>query len=140
MKNNNVLDASAIPQVAMDAMNDVHRDELDIVNNVNSAILANDAAQVTQLCQQWLEHTKAHFNKENSMMEKYSFPAYHCHYGEHVEALQDLESIIQGWNDNNVFETLAVYVRDTWPKWYVNHINTMDTVTSAFIKQCISNA
>jgi len=139
MKNNNVLEASAIPQVAMDAMNDVHRDELNIVNNVNSAIVVNDAERVTQLCKQWLEHTKAHFDKENSMMEKYGFPAYHCHHGEHVEALQGLEAIIQEWNDNNDFEVLAAYVTDTWPQWYVTHITTMDTVTSAFIKQSISN-
>lgn len=139
MTNNNVLDASAIPQVAMDAMNDVHREELDIVNNVNSAILSSDSEQITRLCHQWLEHTKAHFDRENSMMEKYDFPAYHCHHGEHVDALQDLESIINAWKDTNDLDALTVYVRDTWPKWYVNHISTMDTITSAFIKQSISN-
>ena len=139
MTNNNVLEASAIPQVAMDAMNDVHRDELDIVNNVNSAILANDAAKITQLCHQWLEHTKAHFDRENSLMEKYGFPAFHCHHREHVTALLDLEAIVNAWKDTNDQEALSVYVRDTWPKWYVNHISTMDTVTSAFIKQSMLN-
>ena len=73
------------------------------------------------------------------MMEKYGFPAYHCHHGEHVTALQDLEAIVNAWKDTNDQETLAVYVSDTWPKWYVNHISTMDTVTSAFINQSISN-
>ena len=140
MKNNNVLEASAIPQVAMDAMNDVHRDELNIVNNVNSAILANDSAQITQLCRQWLEHTKAHFDRENSLMEKYGFPAYHCHHGEHVTALHELESIVNTWKDTNDQGALAVYIRETWSKWYVNHISTMDTaVTSAFIKRSILN-
>lgn len=139
MKNNNVLEVSAIPQVAMDVMNDVHREELEIVNNINSAIVADDAAQITQLCQLWLGHTKAHFDKENSMMEKYAFPAYHCHYGEHTDALQGLEAIVNAWEESNDLEALAVYVRDTWPIWYVNHITTMDTVTSAFIKQSMSN-
>jgi hemerythrin len=139
MENNNVLEVSEIPQVAMDAMNDVHREELDIVNNVNSAILANDITQLTHWCQQWLEHTKAHFDRENSLMEKYDFPAYLCHHGEHVNALQDLESIINTWNDTHDLDALAVYVREAWPKWYVNHISTMDTVTSAFIKQSILN-
>jgi len=139
MTNNNVLEASAIPQVAMEAMNDVHREELDIVNNVNLAILANDVSQITLLCHRWLEHTKAHFDRENSMMEKYGFPAFHCHHGEHVNALQDLESIINVWKDANDLDALAVYVREIWPKWYVNHISTMDTVTSAFIKQSMLN-
>lgn len=139
MANNNVLESNDIPQVAMDAMNDVHRNELNIVNNVNAAILANDSEKITQLCQQWLEHTKAHFDRENSMMKMYGFPAFHCHQGEHVEALQGLESIINGWENNNDLEGLLIYVRDVWPKWYVNHISTMDVVTSAFIKECLEN-
>lgn len=73
------------------------------------------------------------------MMEKYGFPAYHCHHGEHVEALKGLESVIQDWNDRHDMHDLTVYVRDDWPQWYINHISTMDTVTSAFIKQSMLN-
>ena len=134
---NNVLEVAQIPQVAMDAMNDVHREELDIVNNVSAAIAVKDSAKISKLCNQWLEHTKAHFARENTMMETYGFPAFHCHHEEHVEALQGLESIISAWNENADLEVLTVYVKDTWPKWYVNHISTMDTVTSAFIKSCL---
>ena len=138
MKNNNVLEYEDIPQVAMDAMNDVHRNELDIVNRINTAISGNDGVKIDQLCQEWLEHTKAHFDRENSMMEKYSFPAYHCHHDEHVEALSGLESVINAWQENRDVELLAAYVKNTWPQWYVNHISTMDIVTSAFIKGCMS--
>jgi len=139
MGNNNVLEAEDIPQVAMDAMNDVHRSELDIVNSVNVAILANDSEKISLLCDNWLEHTKAHFDREKLMMEKYNFPAFDCHQGEHVIALQELESIVKAWKSTNEQQALAVYVRDTWPKWYVNHISSMDTVTSAFIKQSMLN-
>ena len=52
MKNNNVLEAEQIPQVAMDAMNDVHREELTIVNNVSAAIATKDLAKISQLCDQ----------------------------------------------------------------------------------------
>lgn len=138
MENNNVLEYEDIPQVAMDAMNDVHRNELDIVNKINTAISINDVEQISQLCQEWLAHTKAHFDRENSMMEQYSFPAYHCHHGEHVEAMSGLESIINDWNESHDVEVLSVYVKNTWPQWYVSHISTMDTVTSAFIKGCMA--
>jgi len=137
MANNNVLEAEQIPQVAMNAMNDVHREELTIVNNVSAAIANNDTAKITELCNQWLEHTKAHFSRENTLMETHNFPAFHCHHGEHVEALQGLESIINAWKENADIDILTVYVRDTWPEWYINHISTMDTVTSAFIKSCL---
>ncbi|MCF6251566.1 MAG: hemerythrin family protein [Methylococcaceae bacterium] len=139
MENKNVLHAEDIPQVAMDAMNDVHRNELDIVNCVNVAILDNNIEEITRLCDSWLEHTRAHFNRENSMMEKYGFPAYDCHQGEHINAFEELESIVKAWKDTKDQHVLAIYVRDTWPKWYVNHISTMDIVTSAFIKQGMLN-
>lgn len=137
MKNNNVLEYKDIPQVAMDAMNGVHKEELDIVNNVNSAIVGGNENEITKLCQQWLEHTKAHFDRENYLMEKYDFPAFHCHHGEHVEALEGLQAIIQVWSDKKDLEALTVYVTVTWPQWYVSHIASMDTVTSAFIKQSL---
>ncbi len=139
MNTNNVLENEDIPQVAMDAMNDVHREELAIVNTLHSAILSQNEHEISQLCSQWLEHTKAHFEKENLMMEKYSFPAYHCHHGEHIEALQELELLIQDWNNKHNLDKLATYVKVTWPQWYIAHISSMDMVTSAFIKQSMLN-
>lgn len=139
MESNHVLEYGDIPQVAMDAMNVIHSDELNIVNQVNAAIVANNTEKISILCQEWLVHTKAHFERENGMMEKYNFPAYHCHYGEHTDALNSLESAISAWESRHNPDDLAVYVRDIWPKWYVNHISTMDIVTSAFIKQSIEN-
>jgi len=139
MNNHNVLEYENIPQVAMDAMNGVHKDELDIVNNLHAAIIAGNKNEVSALCRQWLEHTKAHFDRENMMMEKYGFPAIHCHQGEHVEALKGLELIIQTWKSTQDLKELKSYVSGTWPEWYVNHISTMDTVTSAFIKQSMLN-
>jgi len=136
---NNVLENKNIPQVAMEPMNDVHRDELAIVNALYAEMLEGNTNNITELCEQWLEHTKAHFDREKSMMEKYGFPAFHCHQEEHIKALQQLESIIQAWNDKHNLESLTTYVKETWPKWYVNHISTMDTVTSAFIKQSMLN-
>lgn len=139
MHDTKVLEYENIPQVAMEAMNGVHKDELAIVNSVYSAIVDNDINKISTLCEQWLAHTKAHFERENSMMEKYGFPAYACHHGEHTDALITLKAIIQHWNNTNSLEELKSYVSDTWPQWYVNHISTMDTVTSAFIKQSMSN-
>lgn len=138
MKDNNVLAYEDIPQVAMDAMNDVHHEELVIVNSIYSAILANDQTKISELCTQWIEHTIDHFDKENRMMEKYGFPAYHCHHTEHVKALALLQSTVKEWNDQKDIDALTVYVKNSWPQWYVSHISTMDTITSAFIKQRIS--
>lgn len=139
MKNYNILEYENIPQVAMAAMNDVHREELNIVNKLHSALVGENEGEVSILCSQWLNHTKAHFDRENMMMEKYEFPAIHCHQGEHIEVLKGLEAIISEWEHTHDFKALTEYVSNVWPKWYVNHISTMDVVTSAFIKQSMEN-
>ena len=71
------------------------------------------------------------------MMEQYAFPAYHCHQSEHEQALQGLESHYQQWLEDLDIEKIADYVQNIWPAWYVQHISTMDVVTSAFIKQAM---
>ncbi len=139
MENKHVLDVTDIPRVALDAMNDVHKDELAIVNNVNAAIISRDVDKISLLCKEWLAHTNAHFDKEKYMMEKYDFPAFHCHQNEHIEALELLEKTLAAWTQQNNLDELAIYVQKTWPEWYINHISTMDVMTSAFIKQCMDN-
>jgi len=134
-----VLNIKDIPQVAMDAMNDVHRDELQLVNELNAAILKQDNTAITELCQQWLAHTHAHFERENKMMEKYHFFAYHCHHEAHVFAIQELNSVIDDWLENQNLDRLIHYIRQVWSSWYINHIATMDVMTSTFIKQHIDN-
>ncbi len=41
------------------------------------------------------------------------------------------------WHDKQDLDALADYVQKVWPQWFVNHISTMDVVTSDFIKQSL---
>ena len=141
-QNFRILECSEIPQVAMDAMNEVHCDELTLVNQLNELIETTRLSgriddEIGSAIERWIEHTYAHFDRENSMMQACSFPAYQCHYSEHQQALQGLESIYQEWKDQKDLNALADYVQNVWPQWFVNHISTLDVVTSAFIKQSL---
>ena len=101
-QNQNVLEWDDIPRVAMPVMNEVHQEELTLVNRLNALLEQArqdglDREAISQMFQQWIEHTKAHLNRENMMMEQYAFPAYPCHQGEHEQALYKLESQYQQW-------------------------------------------
>lgn len=138
-----ILNVTDLPQVAMAAMNAVHQEELAIVNALYAALAGTLQTgtltqEIDQLCEQWLVHTKAHFDRENQMMDTYDFPARHVHQAEHAEALQTLEDVIQQWRTEHDCQALAAYVKEIWPVWYVEHIATLDVVTSAFIKQAIA--
>lgn len=139
-QNFNVLECTEIPRVVMDSMNDVHTDELMLVNQLNELIEKSRKSgrinlEISQAIERWIDHTNSHFDRENSMMVSCSFPAYQCHFSEHQDALQTLESVYREWKEIQNLDALADYVQNVWPKWFVHHISIMDVVTSAFIKQ-----
>ncbi len=136
----NLLECSDLPTVAMDAMNTVHCEELTLVNQLNALLESSHNTgvidpKITSAIEHWLAHTQAHFERENTLMQRYAFPAYHCHYSEHQQVLQGLQAVLEQWRKNTDLAALTDYVRNVWPQWFVEHIATMDIVTSAFIKQ-----
>ena len=96
--------------------------------------------EINSVMEEWINHTKAHFSRENTLMETYNFPAYRCHLNEHELALKQLEMIFRNWLEQQDLNELAEYVQAVWPQWFVNHISTMDIVTSAFISQQVMSS
>lgn len=63
-QNHNVLEWDDVPRVAMPVMNEVHQEELTLVNRLNALLeqVRRDGSgkeAISQMCQQWIEHTKA---------------------------------------------------------------------------------
>ena len=84
-----------IPQVDMDFMNEVHKEDVDIINNIFEHILKYDeteesAAVIDELHKEWIEHTVKHFQNEETKMQEMRFPPYLAHKGEHDRALQEI--------------------------------------------------
>ncbi|MBK8175301.1 MAG: hemerythrin domain-containing protein [Rhodospirillales bacterium] len=74
------------------------------------------------------QHMREHFAREEAIMDACHFPARDCHAGEHQRVLGILtdlkDSIARG-------ETgpIRAFAETTGPNWFVNHRNTMDSVT-----------
>ncbi len=128
-----------IPKVSLDFMNRTHEEEVVIVNKLmkllenNASAEAHEAEVSTQLIL-WLEHTEAHFARENELMQQVGFPAYPVHAGEHESALKGMQSIVDDWQANKDLDQLQDYVFKLWPDWFLAHVSTMDTVTANFAK------
>ena len=135
-----LLAPDQMTQVAVESMNLIHREEVELVNRLATLVTNGlqgeiDEASITAQFKAWLEHTQQHFAHENELMEKYGFPAYSIHSGEHRRVLNLLQELQQGWLEHKALEPLAEYLFDEWLTWLDNHLLTMDSVTADFISQ-----
>lgn len=126
-----------IPQVEMDFMNEVHKEDVDIINTIFEHILAYDGSEesakiIDDLYTQWIEHTVNHFHNEEVKMQEMRFPPYLAHKGEHDRALQEMRELFSHWQQQRDIKVLKIYFIETLPAWLQTHISTMDTVTARF--------
>lgn len=133
--NEQAFECSALPEVAMPFMNSVHCAELTLVGKLLAAVQSNAAtATVDSLLAEWVEHTKAHFAREERLMTEYNFFATPCHQGEHERALLELLGVQQQWLRERDEALLPAYIQH-WREWLQQHISTMDFVTAQFLSQ-----
>lgn len=131
------LSPENIPSVAIDFMNRTHMEEVEIVGSLKHKVKSRQSGEQNDTeisCQLkvWLDHTQAHFARENDLMQNTSFPAYRVHSGEHENALKLMQSVIDDWHQNNNIDRLQNYVFNLWPEWFMAHVNSMDKVTAEY--------
>jgi len=124
-----------LPMVAIPSMNDTHLEEMLLVNKLDTAAKKNDISAVSEILNELLEHTVAHFSRENEMMEKSKFPAYAMHKAEHDRHLQEFEALIKYFEKTKDPRAIATHIEGNLEKWLIHHIQTMDTVTAQFLAQ-----
>ncbi len=135
-----LIDKTALPQVAMEFMNEVHAEDVDIINALYDLVLTyeeqpneENAARVDRQYQRWFEHTVAHFQGEEEEMQEYCFPPYPIHKGEHDHALRTMDEVFRSWSASRDITVVKSYMTQQLVPWLVNHIQTMDTVTASFL-------
>jgi len=135
-----VLDPADIPRLALESMNATHREEVELINRLGRLLLQGrqgdpDSAAIGRRLDEWLEHTREHFERENSLMRKYGFPAYPVHSGEHQTVLTQIEELRNQWVEKEEIQHLAAFILEEWPRWFDMHVNSMDAVTAQFVSQ-----
>ena len=135
-----ILDPVNIPQLALESMNKVHREEVALINQL-AALLQQakdhqaDNAAITEKLDEWVQHTREHFASEERLMMDYGFPAYSIHASEHERIMMQIQGLQNQWLDKNEIKPLYEFVFSNWPRWFNDHVNSMDRVTAEFINQ-----
>jgi len=136
-----ILDAETMPRVDIEFMNNTHVEEVEMVKELGKLIAAyqdsdmptdSETKQISQSLENWLQHTQAHFQRENELMLETQFPMLPVHSGEHETALENMAGMVKAWQSSNDIEPVAEYVFSLWPTWFDDHVNSMDMITARF--------
>jgi len=133
-----LIDTSQLPLVAFAEMNDVHVEEVGIVNELSDLLDAysGDESQIGPIAAKFtelVEHTKEHFANEERLMTETAFPPFPVHKGEHDMQLSRVASLVAEWERTKNVDLLKAFIQVELPQWVVNHIQTMDAVTAMHI-------
>lgn len=137
-----IVTPEQMPLVDLEVMNQVHREELEMVNRLAVLVVSglngkSDSEEITQSIKEWIDHTRHHFEGENKMMSEYGFPPYAVHKGEHDKVLARLELLLDRWGEEHDLAELAEYLFVEWGNWFDEHVKSMDRVTAQFLSRFI---
>jgi hemerythrin len=135
-----LVDLESIPQVALPFMNEDHREEARLVNELADAVKGHRAGKVPvetvlHRLEELLAHTQEHFGREEEEMRKVGFPPYPVHKGEHDRVVEEMETEETHFRETGDTARLWSYVAEVVPAWFVGHIQTMDAMTAGFVMQ-----
>ncbi|MDD4975961.1 MAG: hemerythrin family protein [Bacteriovorax sp.] len=126
-----------VSQVAFEDMNQVHREELIMVNDIYHYLTTSavhDHQIIEKMLQEFAFHLRDHFLFEEDMMRETNCPIYSCHESEHIRVQKIMFQIFKEYAVSKNINLLKFYFEFEFKSWIENHILTMDTVTGAFLK------
>lgn len=115
-------DALAIGHAQIDAD---HQHIFDIANRLQAEILEPpEYSIVGEVLVELIEHTDAHFMREEAVMLARHFPGYEAHKREHQAMMQKVNELHRRFMDGH--GNLSVEVSDFLRNWLVRHILSSD--------------
>lgn len=113
-------------------------DEIDtdhevFVAEINAAVAASDEDFPTHFAE-LVEHTRAHFAREEAIMDATSFFATSVHKAEHQRVLAEVERVADRLEAGDA-SFARTYVAEHLPSWFRQHRDTMDLATASFARQ-----
>jgi hemerythrin len=128
-----MIDFELVPKVAVDEMNRVHSEEVELLNTLEVHLDAGEISAIEETLDTLFKHTKEHFANEERLMREVKFPPYTMHKSEHDRVLNEFQFVMMDWRNRKEDTILRNYFLETIPSWLTQHIASMDTMTAQFI-------
>lgn len=109
-------------------MDETHREFVALANRA----IAAERAELPELFQQLLEHTRSHFTEEERLMQRSAFSALAEHRADHQRVLGEMTMFLQRAQRGRA--TMAKeYLQQRLPGWFSLHLVTMDSALAAHL-------
>jgi len=124
-----------IPQVSMQSMNEVHLEEVLIINRLFEALESDASFEILgERLELLVEHIQEHFSGEEKMMKEAQYPSLNMHKAEHDKVLSQARYAQMEWRNRKDKEALKEFLEDDIVAWLDQHIKAMDVPMADFIK------
>lgn len=130
---------TSLAAVAVEWMNRDHADALQLIRTLGEVAEAarlgeRTHSDVDRALGELAEHSRRHFHHEEREMRRTGFPPYEIHRQEHERLLSIFAQTVAQWQSDRDAEALARWVRVALAPWLVEHVQTLDAVTAAWIE------
>jgi hemerythrin-like metal-binding protein len=115
--------------LGMAQMDKTHAEFVDLINRLGRA----DKGEFVTLFPTLVEHTQAHFDAEQRLMEDSRFPATGEHRSEHQRVMGELNRFGEKVAAGSTAMGRA-YIREQLPQWFEQHTLTMDSALAVHLK------
>jgi hemerythrin len=115
-------------------MNDMHFEEIDIIETLGKLISKEDNSAITKQMQVLIIHMQKHFSFEEEMMKGKSYPMFTVHKSDHDKVLNDTRYIFMDWRNTKDIDRLKEYFQEDLLTWLDQHIKAMDTPMAEFLE------
>lgn len=124
-----------LPEVALEFMNQDHAHAVEQWHGMVAALATpgNNNETLAEACQVFLEHSQAHFAREEEAMRAGHFPPYVVHKAEHDRVLDWLADVTRKARLEGAGAEVRQAILEDIPAWLKQHVDTMDRMTAFWL-------
>ncbi len=128
-----LLKKEELPVVPRDEMNEIHYEEVDIINDLYDSAINGNVEKTKEYLEEFINHIEDHFGFEEELMEQNEFFAYPIHKMEHDNVLNRIYNVKKQFEETNDTKVVSNFLENEFVPWLINHLNTMDMATASFL-------
>ena len=131
-----MIKQSDIPLVSLNTMNEVHFEEVEILNTLLKQLDSEaDFETLSQSLEELLAHMQEHFSGEEKIMQEVQYPSFRMHKADHDKVLNETRYAEMEWRNRKEVDALREYLAEEIVPWLDQHIKAMDTPMADFVSQ-----
>ena len=119
--------------VGIDSIDQQHKKLVNLINQLQTAVDYSTGEEFErEALDALVDYTKSHFGHEEALMQKYGYPGYEPHTGEHKKMIREVDNLLAEYDKDP--EQAIRHALNFLREWLINHINGTDKQYSGFLR------